>query len=309
MRNRHLWTYRAILSAIVVILLAGALAFALLENHSQRSAIRTQRKQIRALDEQVVSLDRSRLWEDKSLPYLREICEDIDRRSEESGLDWIVCARKYVREAFRYADTRKYDTPGDLKAIYRYYNDPEHPKARFDCQPACRALASILHYKGFRSRLIGFLTDDFDYVASHACLEVFNPKTGRWELHDVLYDLHFLDRQTGEVLAATDLVFGPMDRVVPTNGTVKGWKKAAGIYGNGIKLRDHYYEVLAYNHPTRKCFVLVNTSRVDLNKRFPGNDNQTMLEFINRVYVQPPILGLPDGKYLTLPVHEHKPQR
>lgn len=246
-------------------------------------------------------------WENKAVPYLSEVAEDIQKRQPGDTHELILATRKYVREAFvvKYDDWYRdhhYDLPTIMQTIYGHHRDPaNNPLAHLDCQPACRTVACILHYLGLQTRLISFLSDEYDNVRSHACLEVYNPDTESWELHDVLYDLHFIEPQTGRVLTALDLVFGDLNRIVPTNGSEVGWVEASQR-GDAAVLRDHYFEVLAFNHPIGKCFVLINTDRTSLTKTFPEDNHENMLEFLDRAFQSPPVLGFPDGHYQTFPL-------
>ena len=247
--------------------------------------------------------DRSDLWKDKTIPYLPEIQEALLAQNPKNTHELIVLARKYVRAAFvmkydEWYHRYKYDTEKVVATIYLHHQDPEkNPPAHLDCQPCSRALASILHYLGLETRLIALLSDDYDYVASHACLEVYNPDSKTWELHDTGYDVHYVDREDGRVLSALDLLFGDLDQVVPTDDLKSGWDEK--FAATPSILRDHYFEVVGYYYVTKRCFCLINTERIDTKKRFPKNDNANMVEFLNLVYGQPAIFGFSSGSSNT----------
>ncbi len=242
------------------------------------------------------------IWLDKSIPYLREICHEIELQNPLSTTQKIIAARKYVRESYIFVepgdewfDNYAYNPAKVMETIYSWHQNPlTNAPARLQCQPASFAMASILYYMDLESRLAGFLTDDFDFVASHACLEVFNIETNKWELHDVQYDMHFLDSIDRHLLYAPDLVFGYMANIIPTNNILEGWENMSQ-YHPAEKLRDHYYEILAYRIPSTGYSVYINVDRISLDKTFPQNDEMKIVEFINYVYGYPSINYQSDG--------------
>ena len=206
----------------------------------------------------------------------------------------IVAARKYVREAMicqcdEWCARNSGKMSAILPTLYRRHHQPatERP-ASLDCQPSCQAMGCILNSMEYQCRLVAFLTDDFDEVCSHACLEVYNPDTGDWELHDPLYDIHFIDKRTKKVLAAAAVAFGDFERVVPTNRAHVGWENV-GQYGDAAFLRDHYYEMVAYNHASSNCLVVIDGDRASLARKFPKNSNKSLQEFLDGVYHHPAI--------------------
>ena len=241
-------------------------------------------------------------WLDKSIPYLEEIRLEIESQNPVSTTQKIIAVRKYVRESFVYAesgdewfDEYAHNPVKVIETIYMWHQDPlNNPQAHLQCGPSSCAMASILYYMDLESRLVGILTDDFDYVASHACLEVFNQETNKWELHDAQYDIHFLDSIDRHLLYAPDLVFGNINSVIPTNNILEGWENV-NQYGPAEKLRDHYYEILAYDITSKRCVVYIHVDRILLDKTFPENDEMNIVEFLNYAYLYPSIYYLSDG--------------
>ncbi len=254
----------------------------------------------------IIELDRSTLWLNKNFPVLKKIEQFIMDKKPTNKTELIDMTRWFVRNGFvqkydKWYDENKYNTGLVLETLYQHHLDPSSEPAHLDCQPSCRALASILNYLGFQTRLVALLTDDYDFVASHALVEVLNPDSGKWELQDPLYNLFFYNSLSGERVSAIDIVFNGTEKIIPSNGHLHGWDKVMTnkfSTATPMILKDHYFEILGYRYVTRKCFVFINKDKVSLTKRFDKNDNLNIIEFINKVYGNPPIFTLPpSGEY------------
>lgn len=276
-----------------------------LEEHER---LKKLEKSVDFYKRKIIALDRSTLWLNKSFSVLKEIEQFIMDKKPTNKTELIDMARWFVRNGFIgkydvdvWYDENKYDTELVLETLYQHHLDPSSEPAHLDCQPSSRALASILNYFGFQTRLVALLTDDYDYVASHAMVEVLNPDSGKWELQDPQYNLFFYDSLTGQRVSAIDIVFNGTENIIPSNGRLHGWDKLMANKDTEKKpmlLKDHFFEMLAYRYVTRKCFVFINKDKISLTKRFPKNDNLNIIEFINKVYGNPPIFTLPpSGEY------------
>ena len=227
-----------------------------------------------------MQLDRqAESWLNRTIPALDDIVADLRGQKPKNSHEMIVAARKYVREAMicqcdEWCARNSGKMSAILPTLYRRHHQPatERP-ASLDCQPSCQAMGCIFNSMEYQCRLVAFLTDDFDEVCSHACLEVYNPDTGDWELHDPLYDIHFIDKRTKKVLAAAAVAFGDFERVVPTNGRNVGWENV-GQYGDAAFLRDHYYEMVAYNHASSNCLVVIDGDRASLRAEVSQEQQQ-----------------------------------
>jgi len=245
-------------------------------------------------------------WENRNIPMLAEIADDIRKQHHANVHETILAVRKYVREASadHYDDWyHKYnrDLPVVMATLYQRHHDPTHSRlASLDCYPSCLAASCILNYLGLTIRHVAFYSDDYENIVSHACLEVYNPETKGWELHDVLWDLHYVDKQSGRVVDAATLVFGDLDKIVPTDGRNTGWEKGSPRR-DATLLRDHYFEVLAYNSPMPRCFVLINTDRASPTKVFPKRQGLTLVQCLDQILICPTILSVQGGSFQPRP--------
>ncbi len=137
------------------------------------------------------------------------------------------------------------------------------------CDGAATTVLTVLQELGIESRLIFLYGDDGAAVAEHTMLEVFNPATQRWELYDVLNDLHFVAVDSGARLSIEHLVFGPLDAVAACDAA--GTCDAAGVAEQAYLL-----EAFRYGHSET---FWVNPERFDLSRRFPENGGVNLAEY------------------------------
>lgn len=260
-------------------------------------------KQTKRLKKKIKKLDPSYLWLNREFPVLKKIEKLILEKKPQNKTDLIDKARWFIRNGFaekhdKWYDEHAWHTEIALQFIYHNNINPSSEPAHLDCGPSTRALACILNYFDFQTRIVHFLTDDFDYVAGHTLLEVLNPDTGKWELQDPLYNIYFYHIDTRQRASALDLVFSDIEKIIPSDGKLHGWdKKMHSRYSDRQPkiLKDHYFEVLLYGESKR--FVLINNEKISLTKRFPKNNNLTILEFIKKSYANPPVFALSPGVY------------
>ncbi len=159
---------------------------------------------------------------------------------------------------------------GDALDMMVDYENGQGLKPRLECDGQATALLTLLKQLGIESRLIFLYSDDEDTIAEHTLLEVFNPETQHWEVHDVLYNLSFVDANR-ERVSIERLVFSPTDTVsvCDTGGACKPLNPG---YTN-----RHFLEAFRYGFSDT---FWVNAERFNLAKRFPGNRGANLAEYL-----------------------------
>lgn len=159
----------------------------------------------------------------------------------------------------------------DALAMMADFAAGEGAKPRLLCDGQATAALTLLAELGVDSRLIFLYGDAIDSVQEHTILEVFNPDTQRWELHDVVNNRYFVDEH-GARTTIERLVFGPLTTVsiCAADGT------CAPLRDSGYPHRG-LFEAFRYGHSDT---FWVNPDRFDVTKRFPTNQNRNLAEYL-----------------------------
>jgi len=158
----------------------------------------------------------------------------------------------------------------DLMFNYAQGNTTEQPFLQ--CDGRSTAMLTTLLELGIESRLVFLYRPVPGYLSQHTTVEVFNPDTQRWELHDLNWDFYYVDADTQERVSAERVLFGSHETLLgcPMEGgdcTVEVMEESAS-----------YFNALRYGY----TFDLwVNPDRFELSTRFEGQDNKNLVEFIS----------------------------
>lgn len=139
------------------------------------------------------------------------------------------------------------------------------------CSGQATAALTLLRELGLEARLIFLYADDSDSVIEHTMLEVFNPDTQYWELHDILKNRFFVDDAFNRA-SIERLVFGSLDsiRVCASEDVCAPLLESAYPF-RGI------FEAFRYGHSDT---FWVNPDRFDVTKRFPTNADRNLAEYL-----------------------------
>ena len=138
------------------------------------------------------------------------------------------------------------------------------------CDGQSTAMLTLLQELGIESRLIFLYSDGDTKIHEHTVLEVFNPDTQRWEVHDPLNDNTFIDTADGQRASAERLVFGPLD-------TVEGCVFDGTCGPEHMAFIRDYLEAFRYGYTDT---FWVNPDRFDISRRFADNDNRNLAEYL-----------------------------
>jgi hypothetical protein len=137
------------------------------------------------------------------------------------------------------------------------------------CDGRSTAMLTLLQELGVESRLIFLYADGGAGIGQHTVLEVFNPDTQQWEIHDPSEDLYFVDTDAHSRASIERLVFGPLDSIVGCDSAGCSMERAA-------KSKD-LFDAFRYGHGDT---FWVNPDRFDVSKRFPDNDGANLAEYL-----------------------------
>lgn len=142
------------------------------------------------------------------------------------------------------------------------------------CDGQSTSMLSMLEEMGIESHLIYLYGDGGPAVAQHTVLEVFNPETQRWEIHDPLNDLYFIDTQTQERASINRLVFGDYDTVQACDET--------GCYPAKTEQQRIYYQAFRVGNYSSEYdgVYWVNPDRFNVVKRFLDYEGANLAELL-----------------------------
>lgn len=189
----------------------------------------------------------------------------LDASTEENEIDR---ARRFVtNNSIHEIDDEFYSYGNDIALILskilghaKTGRDAPH----LECSTRTNALMRILEVQGIATRRVYAFSDKRTKLRSHTFLEVKNPETGAWEIHDPDYGIIYVERASGRRVSADRLLTEPLDAFTPcVNPGDCGWEHAEA-------LRD-YFGAVGYKDGRRPPHVLVNPVRFDIQKTYEGD--------------------------------------
>lgn len=156
-----------------------------------------------------------------------------------------------------------------LAQLYAHYRGEADPP-RLLCDGQATAMLTLLKELGIESRLIYLYGDNSSGVQEHTVLEVFNPDTQWWEVHDVLRNLYLANASTGGRISIEQAIFGPLEQVAACDAEGQCSQEQ-------LRPDRRYLEAFRYGHSDT---FWVNPDRFDLSKRFPDNGGANLSEYL-----------------------------
>ena len=163
----------------------------------------------------------------------------------------------------------------DLMLNYSQGKASERPQLL--CDGRSTAMLTVLGELGIESRLVFLYKSDPGWLSQHTVLEVFNPLTQHWQVHDLAWDFYFAHASADNRISAARILFGAHQDLV-------GCPIAGGACSPELMQESFsYFGALRYGYTME---ILANPDRFDLSARFEGQDNMNLAEFIGDGYPQ-----------------------
>lgn len=167
----------------------------------------------------------------------------------------------------------RYDADfGDaVQLMYDHSQGLSKEMPQLQCDGRSTAMLTILKELGIESRLIFLYKSDPGWLSEHTVLEVFNPDTQYWQVHDLSIDIYYAAVESGIRVDAESMLFGAHDGI--HGCPIAGGACSADLSAAGLA----YFSALRYGFSYE---VWVNPDRFDLSARFLGQENQNLAEYI-----------------------------
>lgn len=158
----------------------------------------------------------------------------------------------------------------DLMFNYAQGHSEEQPFLQ--CDGRSTAMLTTLLELGIESRLIFLYRPVPGYLSQHTTLEVFNPDTQRWQVHDLNWDFYYVDTETKKRVSAERILFGSRD-------TLLGCPMEGGDCTFDVMEESaSYFNALRYGYTFE---LWVNPDRFELSTRFEGQGGKNLVEFLS----------------------------
>ncbi len=90
--------------------------------------------------------------------------------------------------------------------LLHFQSDGDAPQMY--CNGISTTMLTVLRELGIESRMIFLYGEVNGWINQHTVLEVFNPDTQRWQVHDPTFNLYYEDIETQEPISIERMVFG-----------------------------------------------------------------------------------------------------
>ena len=152
------------------------------------------------------------------------------------------------------------------KRIIAHADGTSEKRAPLECSSRSGVLENILVILGYPVRSVAVYADQENFI-SHTFSEVQNPETGKWQVHDVQFNVSWVLKNNGERASINDLIQYGFKEYEPCRTKDNcGWDlpNREGSFAKDLKEHLGLASVKDSQRKTRD--LIVNTSRFDLNK-------------------------------------------
>lgn len=208
---------------------------------------------------------------------------DLARFVESQRLSSYTETIDYVRH-FIYTNADRTDQPiyapdySDALDMLLAYSQNQGEPPKLLCDGVSTSMSTLLSELGVESRLVFLYGEARTNVFQHTMLDVFNPDTQRWEIHDSLYERYYVDIETNERVDGERLLFG-------------SFRTIAACDYNGACSQEwarefrRYFGVIRYGYTDT---YWVNPDRFDLSSRFGDYGNANLAEYLGQTLSRNP---------------------
>mgnify|MGYP006921601116 CR=1 FL=1 len=191
-----------------------------------------------------------------------------------SASDTIDAVHRFIQTNSILDQQKTYDADYSdaIDLMFDYAQGETDEQPFLQCDGRSTAMLTTLRELRIESRLVFLYRPVPGYLSQHTTLEVFNPDSQHWEVHDLNWDFYYIDAESHERVSAERILFGSRETLLgcPMQGgdcTYETMEESAS-----------YFNALRYGY----TFDLwVNPDRFELSTRFEGQDNKNLAEFLS----------------------------
>ena len=172
-------------------------------------------------------------------------------------------------------NTYAYDTPLAIHLLADHARQPEGELPHLSCEPYSLIMQRLLDTLEIPNRIVHTYADHYDTLRGHTFVEVLDRSNERWHIQDADFGIYYEDT-LGQRADLRRLVLEELSQFTPVHGDGRrGWEEI----GIG-HLENWFFEAGRWE----QHYALINTDRLDLERRFQGNGNATLKELFWKSY-------------------------
>lgn len=212
-------------------------------------------------------------------PALRKILEKIEQQNFTTATEKIDFVREMIYQNSTYdpQDWIYFDeNPQRVTEMLVQHMDGKGEPPSLICGSKAALMMYILKPMGIKTRDVDIYSDDADEIHSHSFIEVLNPDTKNWEVQDPHYNLYYTDLQSGKRISAVQMVLDRQENIIPHSSTPRMIDYAEET------IIPHLLDAMLYTESGAPFKGIINISRFNVSKKFPGNNNWTFLQFMKK---------------------------
>ena len=190
-----------------------------------------------------------------------------------SASDTIDAVHRFIQTHSILDQQKTYDADYSdaIDMMFAYAQGESDEQPFLQCDGRSTAMLTTLRELGIESRLIFLYRPVPGYLSQHTTLEVFNPDTQRWQVHDLNWDFYYVDSEMMERVSAERILFGSRDTLLGC--PMEGGTCTAEVMEESAS----YFNALRYGYTFE---LWVNPDRFELSTRFEGQDMKNLAEFL-----------------------------
>lgn len=156
-----------------------------------------------------------------------------------------------------------------LDKFYDHAAGKKKGKLHLECSTRTFIQEGLLRHLGYRTRSVDVYQFKENFP-SHSFLEVFNPDSSQWEVHDPDYNVFWKNKETGNVASIEDLIRDGIVKYSPcvskgVCGEALGTKK----YKDIMRLDTYFKLAVIIDRDKNYRPLLVNKQGFDLQQAMP----------------------------------------
>lgn len=156
------------------------------------------------------------------------------------------------------------DKAGTAQWLFEYGQGKREKAPPMECSYRSGTLVGMLKSLGYKAHDL-VIPQNVDNFNDHVVVEVLNPDTNKWEIHDPSYDVDFVSLENRSRLSLKEMLTIDKDKYEPCNFEGKcgwDWKTSEGF---ALEFNKLYWNI-AYVRDEDTLYV---TKRLDVNAKRP----------------------------------------
>lgn len=152
-----------------------------------------------------------------------------------------------------------------MASLYSYAAGFDESPPLLDAFERAAAYNHLLQAKGYKSRLVTLLEPSAAF-RTHKIVEIYNPRTRRWEMQDPDYNVFYTFRGSTQRVSVQDVLSQPLENFQPC--TMEGYCHWSSLSPEGRNTEDiKPFFAAAIVHGKNKEMLYVSEKRFDIHAK------------------------------------------